>query len=154
VRELHLPRVEHQTQASLDLHRAAAGSMANSPDEVWRSLVELIADDGMADGAQVHPDLMGPPGQGAHRQQRRLGESLQDTKFRDGRLSCGENLHPLASDGIAPDGALDPPLLFTEPPPHERQIELFDFSSFELLDQSQIRRVALGHEQDAASPLI
>jgi len=149
VRKLELPRVEHQTSSFAFASRRLVGVKRSA-----KSGIEIIADDGMADGAQVHPNLMGPPRHGAHHEQRFVGKSLQDAEFRDGRLPRGENLHLLASGGIAPDGTLDPPLVFEDPPPHERQIELFDLPSFELLDQSQIRRVALGHEQDAAGPLV
>jgi hypothetical protein len=135
VRELQLPGVQHQA--------------ALTPPTI-----DSIPDDGMADGAQVHPNLMGSSRQRAHLQQRRVGESCQDTKFGDGGLARVQDSHPLAVGGVAPDGTLNPPFIFNDSPPHKRQIELLDLSVLELLNQSKIRRVALGDEQDAAGALI
>jgi hypothetical protein len=85
-----------------------------------RSLVQIVTHDRVPDGAQVHSNLMSPPRQRAHLQHRHFVESFEHAELRDRRLPPRDDPHALAMNGVAPDGAFNPPFVFGDCSVHHR----------------------------------
>jgi len=113
--------------------------------------VQRITHDGMADGGQVHSNLVSAAGVGLHAQQCDLLRALKNSEFGDGRpASALSYSHALAMVQIAPDGSLNSTFVFLHVTVHQSQIGLVNFALFELTDEIVIRGIALGEDDHAA----
>ena len=116
--------------------------------------VERIADDRVADGAQVHADLMRAPGGNGDAQQR---DALQIARPRDARNgvagAAGARRHLDAVLRIAADRGVDA-LALLHQSPRQRDVFLLDFAIVELPRQLLVRIVVLGDHHHARRALV
>ena len=97
--------------------------------------VERVADDRVADGAEVHPDLMraasgeGHAEKGDPPQMLGLGDSRHGTA-----RAASARRHPLTIYWVATKGCVDPPACLHETP-HQRHILFLHFPRFKLPGQ-------------------
>jgi len=111
--------------------------------------VDGIADDRMADGAQVHANLVRPPRVNGHLAQRDAGQVERACDAGDGvPRVLGLGRHFLAIAWIATDCRIDAASCLHDPP-HERDVFLFDLAIVELARQLLVCRVVLGDHHDA-----
>ena len=113
-----------------------------SPDSPAHAAVQRIADNGMADGAQMDTNLVRPPGVDGdvsqrHRRSDRLGAYDPRHRF---PAASGAGRHPLAIDGIASNRRVDPAPRVDDAP-HERDVLFFDLAVAELPRQLLVRGV-------------
>src|SRR5262249_11198675 len=107
------------------------------------------ADDRMADGAEMHADLVHTAGGNGDVQER---DAMQVLGLRDSRHRAAgpsrPGRHLLAIAGIAPDRRVDAPSLLHESP-DERDVFLLDFAILELPGELVMRRVVFCSDHDA-----
>ena len=119
-----------------------------------RAAVQRIADDGVADGAQVHADLVRAPGVDGDPAQRHAAEVSRPGDAGDGLAgAAGAGRHLLAMPGVAADRGVDA-LALLDQTPDQRHVLLFHLAVVELAGQFLVRRVVLGHHHDAAGALV
>src|SRR5665811_2123012 len=94
--------------------------------------IDGVARDGMAQGCQVDPDLVGPAGDEVHFKQRPAAEALANPVPGDGRPSVGDHGHPGPLPRIAPDWRLDPAGGRLDAPLDEREVRLLYPARLEL----------------------
>ena len=103
----------------------------------------------MADGAEVHADLMGPAGVDRHLAQRHARQMMRagDARHRAARAACARR-HLLPVHRIAADSRIDAAAGLDDAP-HERDVFLLDLAIVKLPRQLLVRRVVLGDHHHA-----
>ena len=111
--------------------------------------VDRIADDGVADGAQVHADLVRAAGGDGHANQRHARQLAGPRDARDGLTRPARPCRdPLPMHRVASERQVDA-LAVVHRAPHERHVFLLDFAVVELARQLLVGGVVLGHHHDA-----
>src|SRR5450756_2543787 len=103
--------------------------------------VDGVARDGMAQGRQVDPDLVGPAGDEVHLQEGPSAEALANPVPGDGRPSVGDHGHPGPLPRIAPDRRLDPAGGRLYAALNQREVRLLYAAQTSLMAQLKARRV-------------
>src|SRR5450756_1472240 len=110
--------------------------------------VNGVARDGMAQGRQVDPDLVGPAGDEVHFQEGPSTEALANPVPGDGWPSVGDHGHPGPLPRIAPDRRLDPAGGRLYAALDQREVRLLYAARLELRHEAGLGRVRLGnHDQ-------
>src|SRR2546425_901689 len=121
---------------------------APGPRRGFPAAVEPIADDRVADEAQVDTDLVRAAGFRMDLQEGDRPEAGADAVERAGGPPIVAHGHLHASLRVAPDGTLDEPAWPLRPAPHERLVRLLDRARLELVGERPVRGVGLGDHQD------
>ena len=111
--------------------------------------VQRVADDRVADGAQVHADLMRPAGVDRHLAERQPRQVMRagDPGHRLARV-LGARRHLLPVRRVAADRRVDAAAGLHHAP-HERDVFLLDLAIVELTRQLLVRGVVLGDHHHA-----
>src|SRR5439155_17885852 len=115
--------------------------------------IDGIADQGMAQGLHVQPNLVGPTGSKAAFEQGRSNEAPRHLETRQGRTSGGDHGHARAMSRIASDGRayfavqLDHPV-------HEGEVVARHPSGPKLSKQPGVRSQGLRHREKSAGVLV
>ena len=131
------------------LHRAQLVRHA-----AMHAAVERVADDRMADAAEMHANLVRAPGRNRDAQQRQPGHVPRpgDAGHRRSRAPrAGRDL--LAMHRIAADRNVDA-LALLHQSPHQRDVLLLDFAIVKLARQLLVRGVVLGDDHHAGRALV
>src|SRR5450756_1605774 len=103
--------------------------------------VDGVARDGMAQGRQVDPDLVGPAGDEVHFQEGPSTEALANPVPGDGWPSVGDHGHPGPLPRIAPDRRLDPAGGRLYAALNQREVRLLYAARLELRHEAGLGRV-------------
>ena len=169
--------IEHCLQVRrkrrLELHAAAVGRMREGQsqrveerpleskhgqeiggDALARAAVRGVAHDRMADGAQVHANLMRAPGRDRDLAQRDAAQMLRPRDAGDRRpRPPGARRHLLPVVGVAPDRQVDPASGLHDAP-DQRHVFLVHLAVLELLRQRLVRRIVLRDDHHARRALV
>ena len=166
-REVQSPSVGGMRERQAGRVQERPLEVRHRPEVAWHTpmhtAVERIADDRMADGAQVHANLVRAPGvnrDGRERQQ--PAEVLRGDDARDRFAAAAHAVriarrlrgrHLLAVHGVASDGRVD-----AAPrhhlAPHQCDVLLFNLAILKLPGQRVVRGVVLGDDDQAGRPAI
>lgn len=114
------------------------------------SVVSPVADDGMAYGAQVHPNLVGPSRLEPTRQQRcppGFAETLEDLIVGQRAAPASGHRHPRRMPWRSPDRSIDRPLIVVEETPDQRLVDPFGFVSRHLSNELEVGLGAAGNNE-------
>ena len=116
--------------------------------------VQRVADNRMADGAQVDANLMCPPGVNRHLTERETGQMMgaRDARHRLARIFRPRR-HLLPIGRVATDRRIDPSSGLHDPP-DQRDVLLLDLAIVELTRQLLMRAVVLGDHHEPGRPSI
>ena len=104
----------------------------------------------MPGGRHVHPDLVGPPGLEADREQGGETERLQGVVVRDAGSTVGHDAEPVVGTAQPPDGGVDRASRRVRVSLHQCVVGLDDLTVTELALEVGIGRVGLGDDHDPA----
>lgn len=134
-----LPGVQH-------LARVIAGAFA---------AVELVAQDGMAEVMEMHPDLVGPAAvQGAFDETDLVAGTKNAIFGFRGAALAARDAHPLAMDGMPRDGFVDDARSLAQDSGDEREINFRHCSRGELAGEIAVSRVVFRDDESAAGFLV
>ena len=115
-------------------------------DAAVHAAVHRVADDRMADGVEVHADLMRAAGRDRHLQQRHARKVPRPGHPRHGAAGAPRpRRHLLPLLRVAADRLVDP-LARLDHAPHQRDVLLLDLAIVELPRQLLVRAVVLRHD--------
>ena len=112
--------------------------------------IDRIARDRVADGVEMDPDLVRPPGHQVELEQGPLGEPLANAIAGDRRAAVGHDRHLRPVLRVAPDRRLDAADGGGHAALDERQVRLLDPAGLELGHDRGLRRVGPGDHQQPA----
>src|SRR5579862_4929850 len=120
-----------------------------------RGAVERIADNGMTQRGEMHPDLMGTSGVDPHFDECELAigriDSAKNVVVRDSFAAAGlTGRHADAANAVAADAGRDSAGLFLDPSMDQGNVFLFYFSFGELLGEFAMGFVILRDHDEAA----
>ncbi len=113
--------------------------------------VETVAQKGVAEIRQMHPDLVGASRLQGHLEARRPRPRRLDHPIAGHRpLAVGHNRHALAVVTVAADRPVDHSPHRRRQPPDHRLVETFHPMQGELPGEADVGTIGLGHHQDTA----
>ena len=134
--------------------------MQEQPSQVLRAApggagpVDRVSGDRVPDRIEMHPDLVGPPGDEVELQQGPPGESFADPVPGGRSPPVRDHGHPGPVLRVAPDRRLDAPDRRRHVPGDERLVGLADPPRLELGHQGVLRGIVLrDHEEPARVPV-
>jgi len=125
------------------------------PGVIAPAAVEWVPNNGVADGGQMYPYLVGPAGLNLHPQPGVPVKGFNKAPMSHGvAAALGEKGHLLAVFGVAADIAYHTAIPTIRHPVDIGLIDLFNLSILELRDQTMKRQITLGGHQDPRGILI
>ena len=127
--------------------------LARESDAAVALAVGRIADERVADRAQVHADLVGAAGFEPAAQQGGVGVALEHLVMRHCRPSARDHRHLRARDRVAADRRVDLAVA-RDAAVHHREVLALDAARLELAHEIGLRGQGLRHDQQAAGVLV